>query len=165
MKTQFSRKSEPENQHCTAISWAGPKFFADRGLAARLQIVLYPGSQVNIEGVGLRGHSQMTPAKCWGIFIYSTPRQYSRLKSRNLPSTVRSLRVTIFNKIWQRFRYHGIVYYYFAYTFGWKLKIYLVSLLRYGNPDVQILGALKIKLQIHRFLGILYNNMRFKIKW
>ena len=37
-------------------------------------------------------------------------------------------------------RYHGIIYYYFAYNFGGKLKIYLVSLLRYGNPDVQILG-------------------------
>ena len=70
------------------------------------------------------------------------------------------LRVDI---ILQTSRYHGIIYYYFAYNFGGKLKIYLVSLLRYGNPDVQILGTLKIKLQIHRFLGILNKNIRLKI--
>ena len=59
------------------------------------------------------------------------------------------------DNILQTSRYHGIVYYYFAGNFGGKLKIYLVSLLRYGNPDVQILGILKIKLQIHRFSGTL----------
>ena len=72
----------------------------------------------------------------------------------------KGLRVDI---ILQTSRYHGIVYHYFAYNFGRKLKIYLASLLRYGNPDVQILGTLKIKLQIHRILGILNKNMRFKI--
>ena len=30
---------------------------------------------------------------------------------------------------------------------------------RYGNPDVQILGTLKIKLQIFRFLNMPSKNM------
>ena len=77
--------------------------------------------------------------------------------------TVRLVRVTRVKKILQRSRYRGIVNYYFTYHFGRKLKIYLASLLRYGNPDVQILGTLKINLQIHRFLGILNKNRRLKI--
>ena len=32
--------------------------------------------------------------------------------------------------------------------------------MRYGNPDMKILGTLKIKFQIYRFLNILSNNMR-----
>ena len=55
------------------------------------------------------------------------------------------------NKIWQRSKYHGIMYYHFVYNFGWKFKLYLVSLLRYGNPDRLNLGTLKIKLQINMF--------------
>ena len=31
--------------------------------------------------------------------------------------------------------------------------------MRYGNPDMQILGALKIKIQISRFLNIPSKNM------
>ena len=31
--------------------------------------------------------------------------------------------------------------------------------MRYGNPDVQILGTLKIKFQINRFLNIISKNM------
>ena len=43
--------------------------------------------------------------------------------------------VTRDDKIWQGSKYRGIVYYHFAYHFGGKFKLYLVSLLRYGNPD------------------------------
>ena len=52
------------------------------------------------------------------------------------------------NKIFQEIWYHRIVYSYFAYKFGGKLKSYLVSLLRYGYPDYHFLGTLKNKLQI-----------------
>ena len=40
-----------------------------------------------------------------------------------------------------------------------KLDLDLSVQVRYGNPDVQILGTLKIKLQIYRFLNTLNNNM------
>ena len=36
-------------------------------------------------------------------------------------------------------------------NFCGKLKSSFVGLLWYGNPEVQILGSLKIKLQIYRF--------------
>ena len=40
-----------------------------------------------------------------------------------------------------------------------KLDLDLSVQVRYGNPDVQILGTLKIKLQIYRFLNMPNNNM------
>ena len=46
--------------------------------------------------------------------------------------------VTRDDKIWQGSKYRGIVYYHFAYHFGGKFKLYLVSLLRYGNPTCAI---------------------------
>ena len=46
--------------------------------------------------------------------------------------------VTRDDKIWQGYKYRGIVYYHFAYHFGGKFKLYLVSLLRYGNPTCAI---------------------------
>ena len=63
------------------------------------------------------------------------------------------------NKIHQKCKYHCNAYYYFAYNSRGKLKSYLVELLRYGNPDMQILGTLKIKLQIYRFLNMPSKNM------
>ena len=63
------------------------------------------------------------------------------------------------NKILKKFKYHGKVNYYFAYNSSGKLKSYLVGFLRYGNPDVQILGTLIIKLQIFRFLNMPSKNM------
>ena len=51
------------------------------------------------------------------------------------------------------------MHYYFVYNFGGKLKSYLVELLRYGNADMHILGTLKIKLQIYRFLNMASKNM------
>ena len=52
------------------------------------------------------------------------------------------------NKILQELWYHGIVYCHFAYNSGGKFKSYLVSLLRYGYPDLPFMGTLKNKLQI-----------------
>ena len=40
-----------------------------------------------------------------------------------------------------------------------KLTLNLGIQVRYGNPDVQILGTLKIKLQIYRFLNMPSKNM------
>ena len=37
--------------------------------------------------------------------------------------------------------------------------------MRYGNPDMQILGTLKIKIQIYRFLNIPSKNMGSKLKF
>ena len=39
------------------------------------------------------------------------------------------------------------------------LKKIIVVCMRYGNPDMQILGTLKIKYQIHRFLDIPSKNL------
>ena len=63
------------------------------------------------------------------------------------------------NKIAQEFRLCGVLI--------WPLVKYWVTKLdpdnyiqaRYGNPDVQILGTLKIKLHIFRFLNITRKNM------
>ena len=52
--------------------------------------------------------------------------------------TVCLARGTRVMKILQRSRYRGIVNYYFTYHFGGKLKIYLVSLLRYGLSVVVV---------------------------
>ena len=41
-----------------------------------------------------------------------------------------------------------------------KLSLDHYVQVRYGNPDMQILGTLKIKLQIFSFLSILSKNMR-----
>ena len=41
-----------------------------------------------------------------------------------------------------------------------KLDLDLSVQVRYGNPDVQILGTLKIKLQIYKFLDIHSKNLR-----
>ena len=73
--------------------------------------------------------------------------------------TVRFTRVVKLNKILQKPWYPSIVYYYFTYDSGGKLKSYFVGLLRYGNPDMQILGTLKIKLQIYGFLNMTSKNM------
>ena len=51
-------------------------------------------------------------------------------------------------KISHHFWYQVIVYCHFAYNSGEKLKSYLCSLLRYGIPDLLILGTLKNKMQI-----------------
>ena len=40
------------------------------------------------------------------------------------------------------------------------LKKFIAVRMRYGNPDMQILGTLKIKFQIYRLLNIPSNNMR-----
>ena len=48
----------------------------------------------------------------------------------------------------QKFRYHSIVYHYFAYNSGGKSRSYLVGLLRHENPDLSFLGTLKNRLQI-----------------
>ena len=40
-----------------------------------------------------------------------------------------------------------------------KLSLHLYIQARYGNPDVQILGTLKIKLHIYRFLNMPSKNM------
>ena len=55
-------------------------------------------------------------------------------------------------KVW----YYGNVYHHYAYDFSRKLKSYLGSLLRYGNPDWQFLGILKNKLQIYQKYGYSY---------
>ena len=41
-----------------------------------------------------------------------------------------------------------------------KLSWYHYVRVRYGNPDMQILGTLKIKFQIYRFLSIPSKIMR-----
>ena len=50
---------------------------------------------------------------------------------------------------------------YFAHFMQGILKSYLDIQERYGNPDMQILGTLKIKMQIYRYLNVPSNNMRF----
>ena len=40
------------------------------------------------------------------------------------------------------------------------LKINLIGLLRYGNPDIQYLATLKNKIQIYNILIILMKNLR-----
>ena len=40
-----------------------------------------------------------------------------------------------------------------------KLSLYHYIQVRYGNPDMQILGTLKIKFQIYRFLDIPSKNL------
>ena len=59
-------------------------------------------------------------------------------KIENKVSTGLLASVTRDDKIWQGSKYRGIVYYHFAYHFGGKFKLYLVSLLRYGNPTCAI---------------------------
>ena len=43
-----------------------------------------------------------------------------------------------------------------------NLKSYLDIQARYGNPDMQILGTLKIKMHIYRFLNMPSKNMGLK---
>ena len=54
-----------------------------------------------------------------------------------------------------KFEQHGNLYYHFAYFLARFLKLYLYICQRYGNPDVQILATLNIKIWIHRFLIML----------
>ena len=56
-----------------------------------------------------------------------------------------------------------------AHKMAWKRKSSIEGFLRYGNPDCQILGTLKNKIQIHGFLSFLSNNTRsnfiFRVAW
>ena len=47
-----------------------------------------------------------------------------------------------------------------AHKMTWKRKSFIEGFLRYGNPDCQILGTLKNKIQIHGFLSFLSNDTR-----
>ena len=45
----------------------------------------------------------------------------------------------------------------------WILKSYLDIQTRYGNPDMQILGTLKIKIQVYGFFNMPSKNMGSKL--
>ena len=49
--------------------------------------------------------------------------------------------------------------YIFAYNSAGNLKSYFAGFLRYGNPEMQILGTLKIKLQFYKFLVMPSKNI------
>ena len=66
-------------------------------------------------------------------------------------------------KVWKislEFWKYGVVSWHIACHAPVKLSLDHYVQVRYGNPDMQILGTLKIKLQIFRFLSILSKNMR-----
>ena len=46
-----------------------------------------------------------------------------------------------------------------VHYFGIVSNKFMVGLLRYGNPDCQLLETLKIKIQINKFLTSLSNNL------
>ena len=48
----------------------------------------------------------------------------------------------------QKLWYHSVIFYYFAYNSGRKLKSYFAGFLSYGNPELQLLGSLKNRLHI-----------------
>ena len=66
-------------------------------------------------------------------------------------------------KIWEkspeRIRSHCDLSLLFVYHLASILRMYLYIRQRYGNPDVQFLGTLKIKLQIYKFFYIPSKNM------
>ena len=64
-----------------------------------------------------------------------------------------------YEKIMQEFRLCGVLIYQLVKYCAKKLDLDLYIQARYGNPDVQILGTLKIKLQIFRFLNMPSKNI------
>ena len=83
--------------------------------------------------------------KCW--------RRVSTAHAQVSPEIKKSRKNS--QKVW----YHSIVYHHKANDSGRKLKIYLAGLLRYGNPDCQNLGTLKIKIHIYGYLSFLSTKM------
>ena len=59
----------------------------------------------------------------------------------------------------QEFRLCGVLIYQLVKNIAIKLDLDLYIQARYGNPDVQILGTLKIKLQIFWVLNMPSKNM------
>ena len=62
-------------------------------------------------------------------------------------------------KIYQCQKYRGIVIYHMDNILIVVLKINLIGLLRYGNPDIQFLATLKNKILIYNILSILMMNL------
>ena len=64
----------------------------------------------------------------------------------------------VIDKISQGFWPCGVLRWLFAHHPLLELSLGNYIQARYGNPDCQILGTLKNKIQIHGFLGFLSNN-------
>ena len=62
-------------------------------------------------------------------------------------------------KIYQCQKYCGIVSYHMDNNFIDVLKINLIGLLRYGNPDIQFLATLKNKIWIYYISSVLIMNL------
>ena len=66
-------------------------------------------------------------------------------------------------KIYQHQKYRGIVSYHTDNNFIDVLKINLIGLLRYGNPDLKFLAILKNEILIYNILSILMMNLISKL--